>query len=217
LNTTIKKIVSFVWPVTKKIKSKINGDLELTWYQGKKVLDTKNANFSYGSLDLILDEAFKYITINPNDNVLILGLGGGNFIQKIKSNFNFKGNILAIELDTEIIHIAKSEFGIIGSDKLTILNQDALAFVKSTSKKFDFIFVDVFVDNKVPEAFYEIEFWNKIISLLEPKGRFLFNAGITLKDNSKIHFILKMLKTKLDVFKKENVNKTNTLLFGINS
>ena len=53
-----------MWPITQKVASDINGDIEITWYQGKKLLDTKNANFSYGSLDLILKEAFKYTHIN---------------------------------------------------------------------------------------------------------------------------------------------------------
>jgi ubiquinone/menaquinone biosynthesis C-methylase UbiE len=214
LHTIFKKIASFIWPVTKKIPSDINGDLELTWYQGKKVLDTKNANFSYGSLDLILNEAFKTTTIKAKDKVLILGLGGGNFIKKIRQDFNHTGHITAVELDSQIIKIAKEEFGILKDKNTTTLHQDALKFVQETSEKFDFIFVDIFVDNIVPEVFYSLKFWNKITTLLNPKGRFLFNAGITLKETNKIDLITNQLQTNLNITKKRNINGTNTLLFG---
>lgn len=212
--TFYKKIGSFLWPVTKKVASDINGNLEITWYQGKKILDTKNANFSYGSLDVILDEAFKDIKIKQKDAVLLLGLGGGNFIKKIQQDFPHKGNITAIELDKQIIRIAKDEFNITTNDKIKILYQDAAVFVKNTTNTYDFIFVDIFVDNVVPDFFYTTEFWNSIYAILKPKGRFLFNAGISLKDAGKLDKIIQQLRTKMTIFKKEKVNQTNTLLFG---
>lgn len=211
----LKTIVSYIWPITKKIPSEINGDLELTWYQGKKVLDTKNANFSYGSLDVILDEAFNHLKIHDTDKVLILGLGGGNFIRKIQKKNQHQGEITAVELDAQIIKIAKEEFAISSNNKTTILHQDALQFIWNTNETYDFIFIDIFVDNIVPDSFYEIHFWNKIVSILKPKGRFLFNGGITQQDGKKINPIINNLSTDLKVFKKEKVNKTNTLLFGI--
>ena len=55
----LKKAFSYLWPLTKKIKSDFSGDLEVTWLNGKKVLDTKNANYSYGALHQILDLALQ--------------------------------------------------------------------------------------------------------------------------------------------------------------
>jgi len=213
-NIFLKKLLSFLWPITQKVASEINGDVEITWYQGKKLLDTKNANFSYGSLDLILEEAFKYTHIKQKDTVLILGLGGGNFIKKIQQDFLHTGKITAVELDKEIIRIAKDEFGINTNDKIEIFHQDAAKFIKNTKNTYDFIFVDIFVDNLVPDFFYSTVFWNSIYSVLKPKGRFLFNAGILLKNATKLDLIVQSLDKKMILFKKEGINKTNTLLFG---
>lgn len=214
MKTFFKKIGSFFWPITTKIPSDINGDLELTWYQGVKVLDTKNANFSYGSLDKILDIAFKYTSINPTDKVLVLGLGGGNFIQKIKKEFSYKGALTAVELDAQIIKVATEEFAVSTNKNIQIIHQDALEFVNNTKKHFDFILIDVFVDNIVPDSFYDIDFWQDINSILKPKGRFVFNAGTTKIEASKIDTLIDYLKDKMIVFKKENVNNTNILIFG---
>ena len=213
-NNIFIKIASFFWSITTKIASDINGDLEVTWYQGKKVLDTKNANFSYGSLDNILEEAFKFIQINPNDKILILGLGAGNFIKKIKHKFHHKGQITAIELDKQIIKIAAAEFGVKNNQNLSIINENAFDYVIKSNKKFDFILIDIFVDNIVPKEFYSLQFWNAILKLLKPNARFLFNAGILLKDSNLLDLIINGYKDRIQFLKKENVNKTNTLLFG---
>ena len=213
-NNIFIKIASFFWPITTKITSDVNGDLELTWYQGKKVLDTKNANFSYGSLDNILEEAFKYTHVNPNDKILILGLGAGNFIKKIRRKFHHKGQITAIELDKQIIKIAATEFDIKNSPNLTIINENAIDYVLKSNEKFDFILIDIFVDNIVPQEFYSFQFWNAISNLLEPNARLLFNAGILLKDSKVFNLIINKYKGKIRFIKKENVNKTNTLLLG---
>ena len=44
----MKKILSYLWPQTTKFPSDHNGNLEVTLYNGKKMLDSKNANYSFG-------------------------------------------------------------------------------------------------------------------------------------------------------------------------
>jgi len=40
----MKKLFSYIWPTTRRFSSTINGTLEITYVNGKKVLDTENAN-----------------------------------------------------------------------------------------------------------------------------------------------------------------------------
>lgn len=54
IENRMKRFLSYIWPITKRIESAVNGTLEITWINGKKILDTKNANYSYGSLQRIL-------------------------------------------------------------------------------------------------------------------------------------------------------------------
>ncbi len=61
-NNTIKKLLSYLLPISHKIyHSDINGRLELTWTNGKLILDTENTNYSYGNLQVILHKSLGYI------------------------------------------------------------------------------------------------------------------------------------------------------------
>ncbi len=208
------KILSFVWPVTKKVTSKINGDLEITWYQGKKRLDTKNANYSYGSLDVVWRYILDDFPVKSKDKILILGLGGGNLVKLLYENFSFNDKIIAIEIDEVVIEIAKNEFDIKEQKKLRIICQDALKYVKNTKQQFDYIFIDIFVDDVVPDAFFAQNFWINIKRILNKNGRFAFNAGINSKSKTQIENLVSFLKNNFNIKVFEKVNATNTLVVG---
>ena len=50
----VKRLLSFLFPFTTKYLSKYSGNVEVTLYNGRKVLDTANANYSYGLLQKVL-------------------------------------------------------------------------------------------------------------------------------------------------------------------
>lgn len=206
----MKKILSYAWPVTKQISSKINGTLEITWFNGKKLLDSKNANYSYGPLQKVLTYGLSKINILPDTNILLLGLGGGSIIQPLRKQFNSNGKITAVEIDPVVIDIAQSEFNVSSSNNLEIVCANALSFVKKCENKYGLIIVDIFVDTEVPKDFYLFNFWNALVKILKPNGTILFNAGINLKNDSNIHVIKQYLNNNFNV----TVHKTevNTLL-----
>ena len=142
----MKRLLSYIYPVTKTIDSKYSGKLEITWYNGKKHLNSANANYSYGSLQSILKFGLKKINLSKVNSVLILGLGGGSVIETLRQDFNYSGLIEAIEIDPVIIDIAKTEFGIEQNETLKIHCADAYEFVKDHSKTFDLIIVDLYID-----------------------------------------------------------------------
>lgn len=45
------------------LKSAISKSIEVTWYNGKLVLDSENTNYSYGSLQLILRLGLKKLVL----------------------------------------------------------------------------------------------------------------------------------------------------------
>lgn len=154
----MKKLISYFLPVTKRINSDYNGVIELTWTKGRKVLDSKNANYSYGSLQRILETGLSEINLRSVDSILILGLGGGSVIYSLIDRFNFKGFITAVEVDPVIASVADREFDISESEKLHIEINDAYRFIKKNHKKYDLIIVDIFIDNCVPKKFYSNSF-----------------------------------------------------------
>ncbi|MAP80684.1 MAG: spermine synthase [Aequorivita sp.] len=212
----MKKILSYIWPTTQRYTSTYNNTLEVTYIDGKKLLDTQNANYSYGSLQKILEFGISKIDIQNTKNILLLGLGGGSVIKSLREKFKYRKNIVAVEIDPQVIKLAKEEFEITASEKLQIIQDDAFQYIKKTKKEFQLIIVDLFIDTKVPAVFYEEEFCKNLKKLIEVNGYLIFNAGIELGKNSKITTrIIKNFGSGMEftVFKK--VNSTNTLLIAL--
>jgi len=213
LKMMMKRLLSYIWPQTKKISSHYNGMLEITLLDGKKVLDSKGANYSYGSLQQIFENGIDKINLSKVNSVLLLGLGGGCVIDSLRNKFLYQNNITAVELDATIIKIAQEEFGIKTTDNLNIIHQDAFVFVKETVANFDVILVDIFIDQKVPEQFYSDLFCHQIYRILNLNGNIIFNLGMSSLSTDQIAKVTKHFKQKgAKVFVHKNVLETNTLL-----
>lgn len=125
----MKRLISYIWPITKYVDSAINGIFEITWIDGKKVLDGKNTNYSYGSLQRVLNYGLSKVDINAVSEILLLGLGGGSVIQTLREKFDYKGKITAIEIDDVVIKIAEKEFNISNGNGLEVISSDAFSYV----------------------------------------------------------------------------------------
>ena len=188
----LKKIISYLYPITKKIESQHNGILELTVLNGRKLLDTKNVNYSYGSLQRVLNFSLDQLDLKSTKNSLILGLGGGSVVHTLRDERKFEGEITAVEIDPVIIDIASNEFDVSANNQTHIVCDDAWNFVKNDTSKYDLIIVDLFIDDKIPEKFLAINFWKNILDLLNEGGDVIFNTLCNPKTD------LTFLKEKLE-------------------
>jgi spermidine synthase len=211
----MKRLLSYLYPVTKTIASQYSGVLEITWYNGKKHLNSKNANYSYGSLQRILKFGLEKINLSKVNSVLVLGMGGGSVIETLRQDFNYVKQIDAVEIDPIIIDIARTEFGISETEFIKIHCIDAFEFVKTNNKNFDVIIVDLYIDLNVPDKFLNLEFWDHVINSKSSKGTIIFNASVKDSKNETIKTLTEYIKTK--IFKvdiHENVNNTNTIIIA---
>lgn len=209
------RLLSYLYPVTKKVNSDINGTLEITWYNGKKQLNSKNANYSYGSLQRILKFGLEKINLKKTCSILLLGLGGGSVIQTLREDFNYQKKITAIDIDPEIIKIAQEEFQLQANENLDLVCTDALKYITQNSNKFDLIIIDLFIDIHVPEHFLKIPFWEHVLKIINTNGVILFNASLEDSMTLNLENIINYLKSnvyKVDVYDK--VNQTNTLIIA---
>lgn len=212
---TMIKYISYLLPITRKIKSNYSDTLEITWHNGKKHLNSKNANYSYGSLQAILKFGLEKINLKHINSILLLGLGGGSVIETLRQDFNYKKHITAIDIDPVIIEIAKTEYQLASNSNTTIICEDALLFIKANTNKFDLIIIDLFIDIKVPQQFLELTFWEDIIKSKSISGVILFNASLEEKKSNQLKTVIEYLKTK--VYKVEvydRVNDTNTIIIS---
>ncbi|MBR9845218.1 MAG: methyltransferase domain-containing protein [Algicola sp.] len=209
------KYISYLYPITRQVKSKYSDTLEITWYNGKKHLNTKNANYSYGSLQAILKFGLDKIDLKQINSILLLGLGGGSVIETLRQDFNYQKQITAIDIDPVIIDIAKTEYQLENNANTTIICEDALQFIKNNTSTFDLIIIDLFIDIKVPKPFLELSFWENVITSKSTNGVLLFNASLEEKKSYQLQTVIDFLKTKVykvDVY--ENVNGTNTVIIS---
>ncbi len=210
----MKRLLSYIYPITKTITSKYSGELEITWYNGKKHLNSQNANYSYGSLQRILKFGLEKIDLSKVNSILVLGMGGGSVIETLRCDFNYTKKITAVEIDPVIIDIAKSEFGVNENENLKIICDDAYDFVKTNNTLFDLIIVDLYIDLTVPDKFLSLDFWESILDSKSLKGDIIFNASVgTNISTSNLDDVVSFLRSK--VFKisvYENVNNTNTVI-----
>lgn len=174
----MKKLLSYILPIrVKTFYSKINGSLEINLVNGRKVLDTASANYSYGSLQRILHKGLSEIGFDGTiKRVLVLGMGGGSVVQTIREDFKSMAYIELVEIDPEIINIAIHEFEITKYGNLKIIQSDALAYLHNSKDTFDCILVDLFIDDAIPTVFTEPHLISELVKHLTPYGKIIFNT-----------------------------------------
>lgn len=176
----LKKILSYLLPINVyKQHSSVSKNLEVTWANGELVLDSKNTNYSYGSLQRILRiglESIGFETVLKSEHILVLGVAGGSVIKTLSEEIGFKGRITGVEIDSEVLQIANSYFGLDKIPNLEIIVDDASKYVLKDKNKYGLIIVDIFQDTTMPDFLFEDSFQKQICELLGTKGIILFNT-----------------------------------------
>lgn len=178
----LRKLFSYFIPINiYKKKSTISETIEVTWNNGELVIDSKNTNYSYGSLQRILRKGLKYIgfeRIKNFNNVLLLGVAGGSVIKTLVEEIKFKGKITGVEIDPAMIEVANTYFKLNEIPNLNIVIDDAFEFVLKTKETYDLIIIDVFQDTTMPNFLFEDFFINRVNFLLRKDGFILFNTMV---------------------------------------
>ncbi len=185
----LAKFFSYFIPINVvKKNSSISNTLEVTWNNGELVLDSKNTNYSYGSLQRILRKGLKYIgfeRIKKFENILVLGVAGGSVIKTLADEIKFKGTITGVEIDKEVVAIANIYFKLNEIKNLDLIIDDAFEFVLKTKNKYDLIIIDIFQDTTMPNFLFEDFFINRINFLLNVNGFILFNTMVINEKDKK--------------------------------
>lgn len=181
----IKKFLSYIMPIPIEIiPSNVSDQLELTWNNGKMVLDTKHTNYSYGNLQKVLRKGLLKIgieNINQMQHILLLGVAGGSVVETLTKEFKFENKITGIEIDPIVLKVAEKYFQINTIPNFEIILEDANKFVTETNQLYDLIIIDIFEDCFMPDFVYSEIFISNIKRILKPKGYILFNTIVLNK------------------------------------
>jgi spermidine synthase len=181
----LKKWLSYIIPINIKTeKSFWSNTLEVTWANGELVLDSANTNYSYGSLQRILRIGLLKIgfdRIAKMNHILVLGVAGGSVIKTLVEQIAYSNKITGVEIDGNVIEMAKKYFELDKITNLEIVLDDAFEFVLKTKLKYDLVIIDIFQDTKMPNFLFESFFANRILEILNDNGLFLFNTMCLLE------------------------------------
>ena len=114
---------------------------------------------------------------------LIVGLGGGAMVRFL-THHEPQVQIDAVEIDPAVVRIADEYFGVRSGGNVRVHTADAVAFVESTTDRYDLILMDAFLRPSsgtdatgVPTGLKTLEFLERLKGVLAPGGVVAFNVN----------------------------------------
>lgn len=115
--------------------------------------------------------------------VLIVGLGGGAMVRFL-THHTPDVKIDAVEIDPVVVRLADEYFGVRSGGSVTVHTADAVAFVESTTARYDLILMDAFLrpssdtdTTGVPTRLKTLAFLGRVKQALTPDGVVAFNVN----------------------------------------
>lgn len=181
----LKRILSYIFPITLLRKSStVSGLLSVTLLSGKRLLNTPNTDYSFGSLQRILRFGLQKIgfeRIQKQKNILVLGLAAGSVVETLVEEVKFRGQIHGVDIDKDVIEIGRQYFNLDKIKNLHIFLTDAQDYIKTTPIKYDSVIVDIFQDDQMPAFLFAPAFFSQLKKILNKKGVILFNTIVKTK------------------------------------
>ncbi len=130
--------------------------------------------------------------------VLILGLGGGSFPKRLSRDFP-QVVVDVVDIDPEVIAIAKRFFQVPEDSRLRLHLRDGRRYVKETTEKYDLIFLDAYNSDTIPFHLTTREFYRELEAHLVPGGFVVSNIIGALRGPQSA-FFRAMYRTLADTF-----------------
>lgn len=159
------------------VESPYSGKLEVICRKGRYALCSPNAVYSYDDLYYNFKQSFERVNLDAFKikKVLVLGLGLGSIPLLLETKFNKKYRYTFVEIDKNVVNLAEEYTLQYLTSPYQIVVEDALQYSQSTKETFDFIAIDLFIDNLVPSAFETEAFLQQIKQRLNPDGLLMYN------------------------------------------
>ena len=162
--------------VIEQAQSIYNEELTVSLVKGQYQLSTREAIYSYGLRYDNYFSAFKQLNIQQiGPEALILGLGLGSIPYMLEESFEVDFRYTAVEIDEAIIYLA-SKYVLHDLDsEVSTIHADAINYIAQNETKYDFIAMDIFVSDYIPDIFETRAFLEQLRDTLSPTGLLLFN------------------------------------------
>jgi len=111
---------------------------------------------------------------NPS-KVLVVGLGGG-VIPRSLSKYCPDAKIDVIEIDEDVIDLAKEYFYFEETDNVKVYHDDAFNAVEKLDGKYDIVILDAFNTSYTPMHLMSLQFFNRLKTILSDKSVVAINV-----------------------------------------
>ncbi|HEY0335719.1 MAG TPA: fused MFS/spermidine synthase [Burkholderiales bacterium] len=101
--------------------------------------------------------------------IMIVGLGGGT-MPMFLHHYYPNATIDVVDIDADVVHVAKEYFGFREDDKLHAHIGDGRQFVESVREPYDLVFLDAFGARNVPPHLTTLEFMRAVRRAVRPGG-----------------------------------------------
>jgi len=117
-----------------------------------------------------------YLLKKNAKKILLIGFGTGILVKQFEKIFENLERFDVVDIEENILPIAKEYFDFEESEKFHFHLQDALVYLRNNKTKYDLIITDVAGNEGIDERFFEDEFFNNIKKSLKNDGIFAFNS-----------------------------------------
>jgi spermidine synthase len=118
------------------------------------------------------------------ERILVVGLGGGTIPMFLRKQLP-KTHIDAVEIDPEVISVAKRFFGFREDERMKAYAADGRRYIEQTRLRYDIVFLDAFGADNVPYDLATVEFLRAVRAILTPRG--LAVANIWSRDSNPLY------------------------------
>lgn len=158
-------IFSFKPKILEEHQSKFSGPVKVVSSWGDKYIATGILTQSGGLVKEVWEGVLKKYG-REDKTWLILGLAGGT-IAKIISDRLRPQKIVGVEIDPLMIELGKKYLDLNKIPGLEIILADTKSYMQRATGHFDFILVDMYLGDKLPDFVYDPKFLNKLGQLGE--------------------------------------------------
>jgi len=183
---TWKKWLSYITEVhIESAPSEVNPHLYVCMQKGKLQLCSENAIYSFDENYHNFAGAFALMDLRKvyQEKILILGFGLGSIPLILQNKHQIKAYYTGVELDEAVLYL----FEVYNADKikdnLQLICANAEVFAATCQEKFQLICSDIFLDNIIPEPFWESKYLEDLANCLHEDGAVLLNTLALTKEN----------------------------------
>jgi len=163
------------------------------WHTQMKLSDPHGRGLPYSDY---VDLAFLF---NPKiQRVLVIGLGGGTIPKRFVRDYPGV-KVDAVEIDGDVVQIAKRHFYVEEGPQLAVHKADGRMFLRRSKEKWDLIVLDAYYADSVPFFLTTREFFRIVRDHLSPDG-VVVNNVIGSVSGPKSKFFRSIYRTMGEVF-----------------